>query len=666
MKSACFIRAFVAAFAAGGVTMLARAAETAADRALADYFRLETQRVHDGMFAGIKTLEDWTRARETCREQLREMLGLSPWPEKTDLKVTITGREELPEFHVEKLHFQSMPGLYVTANLYVPNQLTGRVPAILYVCGHANVKQDGVSYGAKAHYQHHAAWFARHGYVCLLIDTIELGELEGEHHGTYRRGMWWWNARGYTPAGVEAWNSIRALDFLQSRPEVDREKLGMTGRSGGGIYTWWTAALDERVKAAVPVSGITDLHNYVVDGCVTGHCDCMFLVNTYRWDYAKVAALIAPRPLLIGNADKDRIFPLDGVVRLHSEVTAIYKLYGAPDKLGLLITEGPHQDTQDLQLPAFRWFNRFLKGEDPLISVPATKLFAAPKLKVFPTLPADQRTTRIHETFVPMAKPAVPANDAEWRRESAAWLEALREKAFGGWPAASERLQPVEMRRATQGTVTLTTWEYTTGAGVRLPLYVFAQGDAREKPVRLHVLDERGWAEFARGLERTWPAEVSRGESTLAYLAPRGIGPTAWSGDDKTQVQLRRRFMLLGQTVDGMRVWDIRRAVEALRDPAVLGARAVSVAGERHQGVNALYASLFVDGVSAVEMIEPPASHGTGPDYLNVLRFLDVPQAVAMAASVRPVKMTRANPDDWSWPAETARRLGWPAGRLEW
>ena len=96
------------------------------------------------------------------------------------------------------------------------------LPAILYVCGHANVVEDGVSLGNKTGYQHHGVWFARHGYVCLVIDTIQLGEIRGEHHGTYKLGRWWWTSRGYTPAGVEAWNGIRALDYLETRPEVDR------------------------------------------------------------------------------------------------------------------------------------------------------------------------------------------------------------------------------------------------------------------------------------------------------------------------------------------------------------------------------------------------------------------------------------------------------------
>ena len=264
--------------------------------------------------------------------------------------------------------------------------------------------------------------------MCRAIDTIQLGELRGEHQGTYKRGMWWWNARSYTPAGVEAWNCIRALDYLQSRPEVDGTRLGVTGRSGDGAYSWWIAVLDERIKAACPVTGITDLHNHVIDGTLQGHCDCMFTVNTYRWDYPQIAALVAPRPLFICNSDKDSIFPLDGVQRQHEKVRNIYRLYGAAANLGLLITEGPHKETQDLQVPVFRWFNRLLKVEAPLIEAAATKLFAPAVLKVFKDLPPDERSTMIHETFVPVARAAVPHDAGEWARQRDGWLSALLEK----------------------------------------------------------------------------------------------------------------------------------------------------------------------------------------------------------------------------------------------
>ncbi len=111
---------------------------------------------------------------------------------------------------------------------------------------------DKISYGSKVSYQHHPAWFAEHGYVCLILDTLQLAEIQGVHHGTSRRGMWWWQTLGYTPAGIECWNAMRALDYLQSRKEVDPKRLGVTGRSGGGATSWWIAAADDRVAVHHP------------------------------------------------------------------------------------------------------------------------------------------------------------------------------------------------------------------------------------------------------------------------------------------------------------------------------------------------------------------------------------------------------------------------------
>src|SRR5207245_2453764 len=121
-----------------------------------------------------------------------------------------------PKLTVEKLHFQSSPGLYVTANFYVPKKAKFPAPTILYLCGHSPSVIDNVPYGNKVSYQHHGIWFAEHGYNCLVIDTLQLGEIEGVHHGTYNKDRWWWLTLGYTPAGIECWNAVRALDYLET------------------------------------------------------------------------------------------------------------------------------------------------------------------------------------------------------------------------------------------------------------------------------------------------------------------------------------------------------------------------------------------------------------------------------------------------------------------
>src|SRR5207249_488085 len=131
-------------------------------------------------------------ARPELRRQLLDMLGLWPVPPRTDLKVQVTGTIDAPLYTIEKLLFQSMPGLYVTGNLYVPKKAKLPAPAVLYVCGHAGASVGGVPFGNKVPYQHHAVWFAENGYVCLIIDTLQLGEVPGLHHGTSREGRWWW------------------------------------------------------------------------------------------------------------------------------------------------------------------------------------------------------------------------------------------------------------------------------------------------------------------------------------------------------------------------------------------------------------------------------------------------------------------------------------------
>jgi len=633
-----------------------------ADAMLADYFRIETSKLRDRCLTDVTSLEDWQAKRKIYRKQLFEMLGLQPFPEKTDLQAVVTGKVEHEQFIVENIHFQSRPGLYVTANLYIPKGLEKAAPTILYVCGHARVKKDGISYGNKTAYQHHPAWFARHGYVCLIIDTLQLGEIEGIHHGTYREKMWWWNSRGYTPAGVEAWNCIRALDYLETRKEVDANRFGVTGRSGGGVYSWWIAALDDRIKVAVPVAGITDLQNHVVDGCVEGHCDCMFMVNTFRWDYPLVAALVAPRPLLISNSDKDRIFPLDGVVRLHEKVRNIYRLYEAEENLGLNITAGPHKDTQELRVHAFVWFNRFLKNDNALIDKPAVPFFKPGQLKVFNDLPADEINTRVHETFVPKSQQSLAQSRENSNQQHRILLRTLREKSFGGWPT-QEQAGPLNVRRvfATEKDgICLSAFDFTSQPHVQLRLYL-AHRPGIEQPnqVVLNILDDQEWTQWLAAMRIGFSNELKDetlphpnedawnhirkmcedSNSIMAYTAPRGIGLTAWNPDERKQTHIRRRFMLLGQTLDGMRVWDVRRAVQALREIEKKSTIPMTLAGQRVMAGIVLYASLFESDIAKVDLWHPPSSHREGPVFLNVLRYMDIPQAVAMAAERTQVQI---------------------------
>ncbi len=703
----CVVLAFVVVFCG---TVQAEEAKSAGppdssiavdgDALLAEYFQRQTAQLAGDVFAGVETLEDWQQQRARRHAELREMLGLDPLPAKTPLESVVTGQLDREGITVERLHFQSMPGLYVTGTLFRPQEVRQPLPAVLYVCGHGRVKADGISYGNKASYQHHGAWFAKHGYVCLMIDTIQLGEIEGHHHGTHRYGWWWWNNRGYTPAGVEAWNSIRAIDYLQSRSEVDGQRIGITGRSGGGAYSWWAAALDERIKAAVPVAGITSMQNHVVDGCIEGHCDCMFMVNTYRWDFPLLAAMVAPRPLLISNSDKDRIFPLDGVVDVYQKVQKIYRLYDAEDQLGLNITEGPHKDTQELRVPAFRWLNRFLKADDALIRQPAEKLFAPEELRVFASLPEDERVTTIHESFVPaVSAEALPETHAALQTAAATWMEGLRTKAFAGWPNGEMPSLDIELLGSVRREgVRLRVVRFLSQEPFQLPLFILDAPEAAStdaaagNEVTLTVLDDAGWEAFAPWASSVWPALNGEGNvpaaasdeakpgaewvarlretpgQTLAWLPPRGVGPSSWTEDKRERTHIRRRFMLLGQTLDGMRVWDVRRAWQALSEVVPAPSAKRTLAGEGKAAGWALLASLFEPAVDELVLEGLPARNRDAYSILNISRVVEIPQLVAMATDrtgrVR-VQVAPGSREAWE-PVQAAGQRWWSDGsRLE-
>ncbi len=658
------------------------------------YFQRQAKEISDTTLKDFKTKEEWEKAKPELRRQLMEMLGLWPMPARTELNAKVTGKIERPKFTVEKVVFESMPGLYVTGNLYIPKPAPVKAPTILYVCGHGNVVKDGVSFGSKVHYQHHPAWYAEHGYVSLVIDTLQLSEIPGLHHGTYRDKMWWWHTLGYTPAGVECWNAMRALDYLETRPEVDAKRFGVSGRSGGGAYSWWISATDERIQSSVPVAGIADLQAQLNEGyaggrlekgVIAGHCDCMFMTNTYRWDFATVAALVAPRPLLLGNSDKDDIFPVPGYRRLAEKTRKIYELYGAGNKFQLLETRGKHEDTVELRAGEYRWMNRWLTNNDQAVAEDQFERFTPQELKVLEKTPEGQVNTTIQDLFIKPASIDLPKSaevvQSWWPGEKAKLDKALQEKVFAGWPKNVPELAAKPAGDQTHDGVRLRAWDFTSEEGVALRLWFMTAGDAKPTLVVLNLLDDAGWTEWCADLGPEFaevlqlPTPVKRDEAkfkqnravmekqkwAFAAVCPRGIGPTRWAEPGSTSdIQYRRRFALVGQTLDGMRVWDVRRAFQSLKANPDLKGVPLWMQGKKEMAGIALYAAMYEPEVARLDLWHLPASHRDGPTLLNVRKHLDLPQALALVHP-RSVKLYVKDAEAakaWAWPLDLQKALG--------
>ena len=598
------------------------------DEMIQAYLAQKADRIHASFVSDLESPERWKASQARFEQEYLYMLGLWPLPEKTPLKATVTGTYEGTGFVVENLHFQSRPRLYVTGNLYRPANLPAglKLPAVLYVCGHAGRGH----HGNKTAYQSHGIWFARHGYVCLMIDTLQLGEIAAVHHGTYRENRWWWHARGYTSAGVECWNGIRALDYLESRPDVDRQRLGITGISGGGAATFWIAAADKRARIAVPVSGMADLPSYINHRVIDGHCDCMFLYNTFRWPWARIASLIAPRPMLFVNSDQDRIFPMDANERISNRMERLYSLFGKSADVDTLVSIGGHAYRQDIRQGIFRFFNRHLQENsleikdsevDLVVGTGQDRQHPIPleQLRVFAddNLPADEWNTTIDQRFVPIAEVASPslAEFSGWRSKLKTELAKV---VFGCFP---KRIPTAKLVRKAENGDHFVEIEPLIQVWIRaLPQF--------EKPavVKRVVLVVRGEGNSSNA----WLSDECGEGDWVVQLEPRGTGATRWTQKNPPNY-VARAHVLIGETVDTGRIRDVIATARLLKK---IGSDEVPVviAGQGRAAGWAAYAALWEDEIDQVWLNDLASSHQEpeSPQLLNVLRVCDIPDVVKM------------------------------------
>jgi hypothetical protein len=317
---------------------------------------------------------------------------------------------------------------------------------------------------------------------------------------------------------------------------------------------------------------------------------------------------------------------------------------------------------------------------------PDRPAFAATQLKVFDRPPEDAINATVHEGFLRPAQPELPRLPAVakswWEGQSERWRRELQEKVFRGWPAQPTALAVRPAADLTRDGVRLRAYDFTSEEAIDLRLWLLT-AEKVEKPslVVLTGVDEAGWQEWlpelgpafrealqVRGALTRDDARFDQNRKALEFhrwafatLAPRGVGPTRWAEPGSAaDTHFRRRFALLGQTLDGQRVWDVRRALAVLRGLPALKGVPLWLQGKGDTAGVVLYAALFEPDVARLDLWYPPASHRQGPTFLNVRRLLDLPQAVALAFP-RPVRLYVKDGGEaraWEWPLELQKLLG--------
>jgi dienelactone hydrolase len=506
-----------------------------------------------------KSLEAWKVQRQQLRRQL--ILSWGGFPQEVcPLKPRVVGELKRDGYRVQKLTLQTRPGVLMTANAYVPDG-TGRRPAVLCVHGHWRLaKQEPVV-------QSRCIGLAKLGFFVLMVDAFGAGERGigralGEYHGEMVAATLW--PSGLALAGLQVHDNMRAVDYLQSRPEVDAKRIGVTGASGGGNQTMYVGAIDERLKCVVPVCSVGTYQAYLGAAC------CMCEVTPAALSYteeAGVLSLVAPRGLMLVNATRDSfVFSVGEAKKSLAAARRVFRLYGKEDQARHAIFESKHDYNRPMREAMYGWMTRHLKGEgdgspiaEPKIEVEEPELLRCFPGEIRPdsfvTLPlfAAAEARRI------LKRRPIPDHIEQWQTDEMVMRGSL-ERVLGGLPKRT----PLGAKVTAAETGADLTIEFAPEPGITLTARRRAAQGKRRGLALLLDLDlgrKAGDSKLA--------AALYGGGWDVVTTDLRATGVTAYGRDKIGRApdhNTAEWAMWIGRPLLGQWVWDVKRLIDVLAE----------------------------------------------------------------------------------------------------
>jgi dienelactone hydrolase len=589
--------------------------------------------------------------------------------EKTPLKPKIVGAIDRSDYQIEKVIFESRPEVFVTANLYVPKNHKPPYPGIIVPLGHSS---NGKSF---YYYQYVCQSLVRKGYAVLSFDPFGQGErlqYLDPHTGKGLYGP----TREHDQAGrpmllfgsqfeqYRTWDGIRAVDYLLSRPEVDPERIGCTGQSGGGTMTMWLAALDPRIKAAAASDGQNENlagPNYAPPGGVDDAEQNIAGSLPEGIDRGDLFLACAPRPLLIMYSRTDAGLTysptyIEGTGEIYSEALAGYKLMGAAGKVKLFGSPLPHAFDFFNRRQTYAWFNRWLgkpewgTGEAPYDESAPDTLNCTSTGQVLTSL-GGRSVIGLNMDRMRQVAPKKPLartpNDA--KDDLARAQETLRKLL--GLPARRTPLNPWiissnvwmdniavdEFLYYSEPLVRVTGWFLRPPkGGPRFPTVVLVSEGGRN-----HFLYETS---IVRQLVRRGFAVCAVDLRGLGVSTPHSpsAGPDYYGG-----MPLRERYawacFSLGKPVLGQRVWDFLRCLDYLESRSDVDPKSIHGLGEGAAALAVLFCAVLDDRLRSTLFDRPIATYSSVVEsktytldltwfLFDVLRHFDLPDLTALLA----------------------------------
>ena len=555
-------------------------------------------------------LADWQARKAAIRAELLEAWGGFP-SAPCPLDARILGTIERDGYRVEKLVFQTRPGIWMTANAYVPSG-PGKHPAILQVHGHwKGAKQDPVV-------QARCIGAAKLGFFVLVVDAFGAGERGvgkalGEYHGEMTGATLL--PVGLPLSGLQVYENTRAVDYLLSRPEVDGDKVGITGASGGGNQSMYAGAWDERIKCVVPVCSVGNFGAYLGVGC----CICELvpgaLVSTEEWG---VLGLTAPRALMVVNASRDASqFSVAEAKKSIAAADPVFRLFDRPAHLKHAVFESGHDYNKDMRQAMYGWMTLHLKGEGDgsPVAEPPINTEDPETLRCFPgdsrpddwvTLP---RFAATEARKLLAARPA-PADAESWTTAGEAMRTALKTRVLR-LPVPEPSADLMATESAVQGESKKIQFRPEPGLTLTASL---EPGSGKDAPLAVLInLDGAAAAEAG-----PLAAELRRSGWGVVTIDPRATGRLAWPSDKVGSAPDHNSAewaMWIGRPLLGQWVVDIQRLLDVLAQGGRTLPPRVALIGEGPGGLVALAAGAIDPRITDVAAVGTLASYVTDGPY---------------------------------------------------
>ncbi len=558
----------------------------------------------------LQSKKDYLNRQNTVKEKLVQLIG--SFPKKAPLNARITGVLERKDYSVEKLVYESVPGYYVTAALFLPKNRKGKLPAIIYASGHT---ENGFR---SETYQHIIINLVKKGFVVLAFDPVGQGERlqyfdkkEGKSHfeptieHSYPGAQCY--ISGYSPTNYFVWDGIRTVDYLLTRKEVDPKRIGMTGRSGGGTQTAFTAAFDERILAAAPECFITSME-YILKtiGPQDAEQNLVHMINE-GIDHADLLEVRAPKPTLMLTTTRD-FFSIQGARDTYKEVKRFYEGLGDGSLISMVEDDDVHISTKKNREAMYAFFQNHLNnpGSSDDLDVEVLE-----EKELWTTKTGQLATSLKGETLFSLNKKVVEAQVVKLKVSRADPMHiktvVASAKHISGFEYPKNFGKSLFSGRFVEKEYVLEKYLIPGSGDYMLPVVLFTPVKNKKNEVVL-ILDELGMENGIKKDSLVHPI-LQQGYSVLVYdVAGIGsLGPGYLKGDayiGNTSYNQWFAGILTNKSTVALRTEDILRVVHFIKTD-IGNYKTISALASGTIGSELLHAATFDETIQKICLVRP-------------------------------------------------------------